>query len=378
MYRPTYGYNQPPQSEQRQQQQQQQPQTFQYSPNPSFNQQQSFSSGTTPGARSNLSSYNAYLSQTAINNSNNNNTQAPPNRAISNDSQANTLRGESPQILQNENEKASSFPNRQYSYNSAIRQSTNNQIKSLPSSPIQGQQQAHSYQNTENFGSHDIVTGLTQPATVNGANANYHSIDISRIVHSPGGNELPTLPPLNPLGQSSPHQERMNGNWSSNNPRQDELARSSSNTTLIPTSPTSQQNDSSILMQYHNDRNRLVTSAYPPQPQPQQQQQQQNPTEIFGEIGSYGCGVTGCFISFSASSDLFHHIKSAHANLDPSYKPYRCAMVNCTKRYKNINGLQYHLREAKGSSGHGYTEGDVSNAKPFQCQVPSFNNSNPQ
>ncbi|KAG1437474.1 hypothetical protein G6F56_013086 [Rhizopus delemar] len=105
-------------------------------------------------------------------------------------------------------------------------------------------------------------------------------------------------------------------------------------------------------MQYHNDRNRLVTSAYPPQPQPQQQQQQQNPTEIFGEIGSYGCGVTGCFISFSASSDLFHHIKSAHANLDPSYKPYRCAMVNCTKSNNSNNSNNSNSSNSSNSNSN--------------------------
>ncbi|KAI9244312.1 hypothetical protein BY458DRAFT_108558 [Sporodiniella umbellata] len=218
MYRPTYGYSQPPQSEQRQQQH---PQAFQYSSSPSFNQQQTFPPGAAPGPRSNLSNYNDYLAHSAINNTNNTQT---PSRALPNDNQG---RGESPQVVKNDNENTSSFPNRQYSYNSAIRQSTNSQLKSLPSSPSQGHQPAHAYPNAESFGSHEIVTGLTQPAAVNnGGNANYHSIDISRIVHSPGGTELPTLPPLNPLGQSSsPHQERINGNWNPNNTRSDELAR---------------------------------------------------------------------------------------------------------------------------------------------------------
>ncbi|KAI7893937.1 uncharacterized protein EV154DRAFT_392570, partial [Mucor mucedo] len=58
----------------------------------------------------------------------------------------------------------------------------------------------------------------------------------------------------------------------------------------------------------------------------------------------YGCGVMNCFASFSASNGLFYHMKNVHPNIEDIFKPYRCAMPTCPKRYKNINGLQYHLR----------------------------------
>ncbi|KAG1465876.1 hypothetical protein G6F46_000405 [Rhizopus delemar] len=378
MYRPTYGYGEPSQNQQQayqRRQQPQQPQTFQYSQSvsSSFNQrqQQSYSSTTTK-SHNNYANFNTYLStHSPINNIN---THIPTNRSMSANDQAAVaasavLRAESPQILHSRND--SSFSSHQYSNNSAIRQPNNNQVKSpLPTSPIQGHQLSQSFPNTENFSSQDIVEGLTHPTALNnGGSTNYNSIEISRTVNSPtlrGGNDLLTLPPLNSSNQSSPsHQESLNGDWpSSNNNHHDELARPATNSTPVSLSSSSQQ-DPSILMQYHNDNNRLVSSTYP-------QVQQQNQSEFFGEVGPYGCGVSGCFVSFNVSNELFHHMKSAHTNLDQEYKPYRCAMASCPKRYKNINGLQYHLREAKGSSGHGCIEGDNSNlnVKPYQCQVP--------
>ncbi|KAI8049800.1 uncharacterized protein B0P05DRAFT_592077 [Gilbertella persicaria] len=107
-----------------------------------------------------------------------------------------------------------------------------------------------------------------------------------------------------------------------------------------------------------------VLAQYPPM-----QSREERKEGIHSDIGPYGCGVMGCFASFSASNGLFYHMKSAHPNLEEIYKPYRCAMPNCPKRYKNINGLQYHLREAKGSSGHGNVTAEDSNAKPYQCSV---------
>lgn len=128
-----------------------------------------------------------------------------------------------------------------------------------------------------------------------------------------------------------------------------------------------QQPDQSVLIQYKKSRDdRGLMSPYSPTQQSLSQQQQ-----IFaggGEIGHYGCGVMGCFATFAGSSALFYHIKNDHANMELD-KPYRCAMPSCSKRYKNINGLQYHLRDAKGSSGHG--KGDQeANTKAFQCPVP--------
>ncbi|KAI7881859.1 hypothetical protein K492DRAFT_161149 [Lichtheimia hyalospora FSU 10163] len=72
----------------------------------------------------------------------------------------------------------------------------------------------------------------------------------------------------------------------------------------------------------------------------------------FSQVNPYGCDIPSCLESFSKSSGLFNHMKSAHPNLEAYDKPYRCAVPNCPKRYKNINGLQYHLRDAKGSSAH--------------------------
>ncbi|OBZ82376.1 hypothetical protein A0J61_09574, partial [Choanephora cucurbitarum] len=61
----------------------------------------------------------------------------------------------------------------------------------------------------------------------------------------------------------------------------------------------------------------------------------------------YGCDVPGCYTAFAASTDLFCHMKSCHPNLEGVDKPYRCALINCQKKYKNINGLQYHIKDAK-------------------------------
>ncbi|KAI8352920.1 hypothetical protein BD560DRAFT_427103 [Blakeslea trispora] len=87
-------------------------------------------------------------------------------------------------------------------------------------------------------------------------------------------------------------------------------------------------------------------------------------------IKPYGCDVPGCYHAFAASADLFCHMKSCHPNLEGVDKPYRCAMVNCQKKYKNINGLQYHIKDAKGTTGHGGGIGLTGeDDRPFRCTI---------
>ncbi|KAG0179939.1 hypothetical protein DFQ28_002049 [Apophysomyces sp. BC1034] len=128
---------------------------------------------------------------------------------------------------------------------------------------------------------------------------------------------------------------------------------------------TMPQQDPSVLAQFQSSGGGVERRGMP---------QEFDPQEMH-ELNPYGCDVPGCYASFSASTGLFYHMKSAHPSLEGVDKPYRCAMPNCTKRYKNINGLQYHLREAKGSSGHGAPalageEGGMGGGKPYKCQIP--------
>ncbi|KAI8972699.1 hypothetical protein BDB01DRAFT_809646 [Pilobolus umbonatus] len=241
---------------------------------------------------------------------------------------------------------------------------------SLASSTLKNPNSPKQEHYSSGFNSQDIVNGLTQPT-------GYSSIDISRITHSPllSGNELPTLPPLN---VSLPMQQKQKTNARELWLNEDEkMPRTSSNSSVM-----SGQQDPSVLIQYQailNSRNdRKLIPPYQQQEQHQQHQQphqhQQQQQEVYGEVGPYGCGVTGCLASFSASNGLFYHMKSTHPNMEDMYKPYRCAIPTCPKRYKNINGLQYHLREAKGSSGHGINQAEEghppSNVKPYKCQIP--------
>ncbi|KAF9931193.1 hypothetical protein FBU30_010636 [Linnemannia zychae] len=77
----------------------------------------------------------------------------------------------------------------------------------------------------------------------------------------------------------------------------------------------------------------------------------------------YGCAIPDCTFSSSSPSLLFYHFKASHHGTS-ILKPFRCTMPGCEerKRYKNINGLQYHVTHAKntpGHSGHGsYTPHD--------------------
>ncbi|KAG0206725.1 hypothetical protein BGX28_001870 [Mortierella sp. GBA30] len=67
----------------------------------------------------------------------------------------------------------------------------------------------------------------------------------------------------------------------------------------------------------------------------------------------YGCAIPECFFESSSPSLLFYHFKASHAGTTVE-KPFRCTMPGCEtrKRYKNINGLQYHVTHAKNSPGH--------------------------
>ncbi|KAG0199091.1 hypothetical protein BGX28_007566 [Mortierella sp. GBA30] len=70
----------------------------------------------------------------------------------------------------------------------------------------------------------------------------------------------------------------------------------------------------------------------------------------------YGCAIPDCNFESSSPSLLFYHFKASHHGTTV-LKPFRCTMPGCEerKRYKNINGLQYHITHAKntpGRSGH--------------------------
>jgi hypothetical protein len=66
----------------------------------------------------------------------------------------------------------------------------------------------------------------------------------------------------------------------------------------------------------------------------------------------YGCAVPDCTFVSSSPSLLYYHFKASHPGATTE-KPFRCTMPDCGhKRYKNINGLQYHVTHAKNSPGH--------------------------
>ncbi|ORX61291.1 hypothetical protein DM01DRAFT_1404123 [Hesseltinella vesiculosa] len=173
----------------------------------------------------------------------------------------------------------------------------------------------------------------------------YNPININNMVHGSGvSSDLPTtLPPLNSTALSSPSRN---------------IAQSSTSTPQYQTHaqlPSHQQHLPATL-----DRKL-----------PQQQVPAQDFEQEFGPgLCPYGCGMSGCAVSFPVSNGLFYHMKSSHPSFDGIDKPYRCAMPGCTKRYKNINGLQYHLREAKGASGHGMAPQTEDNGKAFRCDMP--------
>ncbi|KAI1302813.1 hypothetical protein EDD11_005508 [Mortierella claussenii] len=67
----------------------------------------------------------------------------------------------------------------------------------------------------------------------------------------------------------------------------------------------------------------------------------------------YGCAIPSCSFESSSPSLLFYHFKASHHGTTV-LKPFRCTMPGCEdrKRYKNINGLQYHVNHAKNTPGH--------------------------
>ncbi|KAF9438760.1 hypothetical protein BGZ76_005066 [Entomortierella beljakovae] len=67
----------------------------------------------------------------------------------------------------------------------------------------------------------------------------------------------------------------------------------------------------------------------------------------------YGCAVPDCFFVTSSPSLLYYHFKATHAGVVIE-KPFKCTFPGCEtrKRYKNINGLQYHVTHAKNTQGH--------------------------
>ncbi|KAG0262986.1 hypothetical protein BG011_009484 [Mortierella polycephala] len=67
----------------------------------------------------------------------------------------------------------------------------------------------------------------------------------------------------------------------------------------------------------------------------------------------YGCAIPDCNFESSSPSLLFYHFKASHHGTAVQ-KPFRCTMTGCEdrKRYKNINGLQYHVTHAKNTPGH--------------------------
>jgi len=89
-----------------------------------------------------------------------------------------------------------------------------------------------------------------------------------------------------------------------------------------------------------------------------EQVRQQNPTII-----PYGCGVRGCGAMFNENSELRAHVLT-HPSLEVerSERPYRCAVNACDKAYKNLNGLEYHLKHAKGTCWHAVLAGTLAAA----------------
>ncbi|KAG0246575.1 hypothetical protein B0O80DRAFT_169705 [Mortierella sp. GBAus27b] len=67
----------------------------------------------------------------------------------------------------------------------------------------------------------------------------------------------------------------------------------------------------------------------------------------------YGCAIPDCRFESSSPSLLYYHFKASHHGTT-ILKPFRCTMPGCEdrKRYKNINGLQYHVTHAKNTPGH--------------------------
>jgi hypothetical protein len=95
---------------------------------------------------------------------------------------------------------------------------------------------------------------------------------------------------------------------------------------------------------------------------------------------AYGCAYPECDAVFTAPHALLYHFKRCHTGqAAPLERPFRCAMPGCLKRYKNLNGIQYHVERAKGSVGHTYpmvgsTSTTTDGSTPTQHRGSVLNN----
>jgi hypothetical protein len=81
----------------------------------------------------------------------------------------------------------------------------------------------------------------------------------------------------------------------------------------------------------------------------------------FDEIHSskpYFCSYSGCFKRYKNANGLKYHLVNWHGEaqnpitsgaensieIHPQYRRYYCAFNECQKKYKTINGLRYHLQ----------------------------------
>ncbi|KAK5814593.1 hypothetical protein F5H01DRAFT_346936 [Linnemannia elongata] len=80
----------------------------------------------------------------------------------------------------------------------------------------------------------------------------------------------------------------------------------------------------------------------------------------------YGCAIPDCLFESSSPSLLYYHFKATHSGTTVE-KPFRCAMPGCEtrKRYKNVNGLQYHVTHAKNSAAHSGMSGFTTQLSVF-------------
>ncbi|KAF9095871.1 hypothetical protein BGX29_008847 [Mortierella sp. GBA35] len=84
----------------------------------------------------------------------------------------------------------------------------------------------------------------------------------------------------------------------------------------------------------------------------------------------YGCAIPDCTFASSSPSLLFYHFKASHHGTTV-LKPFRCTMPGCEdrKRYKGVNGLQYHVTHAKNTPGHSGHSGHSSSTPQDAAQT---------
>ncbi|EPZ32555.1 hypothetical protein ROZALSC1DRAFT_27607 [Rozella allomycis CSF55] len=70
----------------------------------------------------------------------------------------------------------------------------------------------------------------------------------------------------------------------------------------------------------------------------------------------YACKVNGCLKRYKNANGLKYHMINGHCGGKVDEKPYHCPYAGCGKRYKNPNGLKYHLATA-----HTKTESQTTN-----------------